>query len=57
MQLKQFHPRTQITDDMIGYVDIPQSAIKGNVLTNKDTQILGMYTNVNATNSIWKFIL
>ena len=42
-------PRTQITDDMIGYVDIPQSAIKGNVLTNKDTQILGMYTNVNAT--------
>lgn len=42
-------PRTKITDDMIGYVEIQQASIKGNVLTNKNTQILGMYTNVNAT--------
>lgn len=42
-------PRTKITKDMIGYLEIPQSAIKGNVLTNENTQILGMYTNVNAT--------
>ena len=42
-------PRTKITKDMIGYVEIPQSAIKGNVLTNENTQILGMYTNVNST--------
>lgn len=40
-------PRTKITDDMIGYVEITQSAIKGNALTNANTQILGMYTNVN----------
>lgn len=42
-------PRTKITKEMIGYVEIPQSAIKGNVLTNENTQILGMYTNVSST--------
>ncbi len=41
-------PRTQVTKDMIGYIEIPQSAMKGDVLTNENTQILGMYTNVNA---------
>ena len=40
-------PRTEITSDMIGYLDITQSSMKGNVLTNANTQILGMYTNVN----------
>ena len=40
-------PRTKITEDMIGYLEITQNAIKGNVLTNANTQILGMYTNVN----------
>lgn len=40
-------PRTEITNDMIGYLEVPQSALKGNVLTNVNTQILGMYTNVN----------
>lgn len=40
-------PRTEITSDMIGYLEITQSAIKGNVLTNVSTQIVGMYTNVN----------
>lgn len=47
-------PRTEITSDMIGYVDIQESAIKGNVLTNVNNQkaanpILGMYTDVNVT--------
>ncbi len=42
-------PRTKITKDMIGYVDITQSSMKGNVLTNENTQILGMYTNVNSS--------
>lgn len=40
-------PRTKITNEMIGYMDINQSAIKGDVLTNVNTQIIGMYTNVN----------
>lgn len=42
-------PRTEITSDMIGYVDIQQNSIKGNVLTNINTQIVGMYTNINYT--------
>lgn len=42
-------PRTKITNDMIGYLDIQQSSIKGNVLTNANSQIVGMYTNVNST--------
>ena len=39
--------RTEITSEMIGYVDVPQSALKGNVLTNVKDKILGKYTNVN----------
>ena len=42
-------PRTKITNDMIEYLDIQQSSMKGNVLTNANTQIVGMYTNVNST--------
>lgn len=42
-------PRTEITADMIGYLDIQQSSMKGNVLTNANTQIVGMYTNINST--------
>lgn len=42
-------PRTEITSDMIEYVDIQQTALKGNVLTNANTQIIGMYTNINNT--------
>ena len=42
-------PRTKITNDMIGYLDIQQSSMKGKVLTNANTQIVGMYTNVNST--------
>lgn len=42
-------PRTEITSDMIGYVDIQQTAIKGNILTNINEQIVGKYTNINVT--------
>ena len=42
-------PRTKITNDMIGYLEIQQSSMKGQVLTNANTQIVGMYTNVNST--------
>ncbi len=42
-------PRTEITNDMIGYLDLQQSSMKGNVLTNANTQIVGMYTNINTT--------
>ena len=42
-------PRTEITNDMIGYLDIQQSSLRGQVLTNANTQIVGMYTNVNST--------
>ena len=42
-------PRTKITSEMIGYLDIQQSSMKGQVLTNANTQIIGMYTNVNST--------
>lgn len=42
-------PRTKITSDMIDYVDIQQASIKGSVLTNPNTQIVNMYTNINCT--------
>lgn len=47
-------PRTEITSDMIGYLEIQETAMKGNVLTNVNNQkaanpILGMYTNINVT--------
>ena len=42
-------PRTKITSDMIAYTEVQQSAMKGNVLTNVSTQIVGMYTNINTT--------
>lgn len=41
--------RTEITADMISYVDVPQTALRGNVLTNPQTQIIGMYTDVGST--------
>lgn len=40
--------RTQITAEMISYVEIPQSSLKGNVLTNSQTQIIGQYSNVGS---------
>lgn len=42
-------PRTQITSDMIGYVDVQQSSLKGNVLINATRDIINMYTNINST--------
>ncbi len=45
---QEIPPRTQITKDMIGYLEISQSAMKGNILTNENTQIIGMYTNVDS---------
>lgn len=49
--LQTIEPRTKITDDMIGYLEISQDAIKGNIVTNKDYLINNksdMYTNVNS---------
>ena len=47
-------PRTEIKSDMIDYLEIQESSLKGNVLTNVNNAkaanpILGMYTNVNVT--------
>ena len=42
-------PRTQITSDMIGYIDVQQSSLKGNVLINATRDIINMYTNINST--------
>ena len=42
-------PRTQITSDMIDYVEIQQSALKGKVLINAPRDIINMYTNINST--------
>jgi len=47
--LKTIGPRTKITNEEVGYLDIQQSSIMGNVLTNANTQIIGMYTNINST--------
>ena len=42
-------PRTKITSDMIDYVDVQQSALKGKVLINATRDIVNMYTNINTT--------
>ena len=42
-------PRTQITSDMIDYVDVQQTALKGKVLINASRDIINMYTNINST--------
>ena len=39
-------PRTQITSNMIKYVEVPQSYISDNALTN-ESDILNMYANYN----------
>ncbi len=43
-------PRTKITDDMIGYIEIPQAAIddmgQGNIIVN-EKEIIDYYTNIN----------
>lgn len=40
------NPRTKITSEMISYLEMPSTAVKGNVVTNANN-IVGMYTNVN----------
>lgn len=39
-------PRTKITEDMIGYVDVPPARITGNVI-RYSTQLIDRYSNVN----------
>ena len=41
-------PRTQITSDMIDYVDIQESAIRGNVIYAESQLTNGMYSGVNS---------
>lgn len=43
---RTIQPRTQITSDMIKYVEVPQSYISDNALTNQ-SDILNMYANYN----------
>lgn len=42
-------PRTKITNDMIGYVDIQPSSIKGNIFYSAEHDIINKYTNINST--------
>lgn len=45
--LQAIDPRKEITSDMIGYVLITQDSMKGNVLTNANTQILNKYAKTD----------
>lgn len=40
-------PRTEITDDMIKMVDVPNITVSGNVITSKGA-IVGKYSNINS---------
>ena len=44
-------PRTKITKDMIDYMDIIPTAVRGDIYTNAETQIIEpiMYSNANCT--------
>lgn len=44
---KTIQPRTKITEDMIGYINVPAGMIKGDILKNGKT-IENKYSNVNA---------
>jgi hypothetical protein len=39
-------PRTKITEDMVGYVDVPPAMIKGKIITNQNL-IIGKWSNYN----------
>ena len=39
-------PRTKITEDMIGYVDVPPAMVKGKIITNQNL-IVGKWSNYN----------
>ena len=42
-------PRTVITNDMIGHVDIQQASIKGKIFYNAERDVINKYTNINVT--------
>ncbi len=44
---QNINPRTKITNDMISWVEIPSTSIKGNVIT-KESDLINYYTNVNS---------
>ena len=50
--LQTIEPRTKITDDMVGYLEISQDAIKGNIVINSDYLLNNkdgdIYSNVNS---------
>ena len=39
--------RTEIKQEMISYVEVTQSSLKGNIITNSNVLLDNMYTNVN----------
>lgn len=45
--IQTIEPRTKITDDMIGWMEVSQGSVKGNILTDKKA-IIDHYTNVNS---------
>lgn len=42
--LEEINPRTQITEDMIGTMEIPQSMVNDNIITNS-ADVIDMYSN------------
>ena len=44
--LTTIQPKTEITEDMIGYMNIARSAIKEGVITSK-SKLIGKYSNIN----------
>ena len=49
--IQEIPPRTKITSEMIGYLEITQKSLKGDIYTNVKTQIIekNMYTGPNCT--------
>lgn len=45
--LKTIQPRTEITDDMVQIINMPNISVSGNVITSKSA-IVGKYSNVNS---------
>lgn len=45
--IETIQPRTKITEDMIGYVDVPVARLKGNVIRDA-SQVINKYSNVNS---------
>ena len=46
--VQNIKPRTRVTTDMIGTIDVPPAMLKGNPYTNK-SDIIGKYVNVDST--------